>query len=96
MPPGTLLVSFFGAEGVGVGELGAMGVVEAVVDGKKGSEKGWVAPGVEEEIAAGAGPLAAGVVDEGGVDGAAFLVAGTVATVRWEMRDGCEVVVEMD
>ncbi len=41
VPPGTLLVSFFGAAGSGVGEDGAVGGVETdIVEGKKGSENG--------------------------------------------------------
>lgn len=90
LPPGQELVSFWGAEGVGLGEEGALGwVVAVVVEGKKGSEKGWDLPGVEDVVAAGG--VLGDVVDCGGVDGAAFLVDGTVATVRMTVLDGTSV-----
>ena len=89
VPPGTLDVSFMGAETVGVGLEGAMGVEEVlVVGGKKGSEKGWVAPGVEELIALGE-EVPAVVVEGGGVAGAAFGVEGTVAMVRMDVCGVC-------
>lgn len=56
-------------------------VLAVVVEGKKGSEKGWTFPGLEEEVA-GEGLVSVFVVGWGGVDGAAFGVDGTVATVR--------------
>jgi len=83
VPPGVMLESFMGAEGLGRGEPGEMGrVVVAVEEGKKDSLKGWLAIGVEEERAGGAGFGLPGLVEGGGVDGAAFLVCGTVAIVR--------------
>jgi len=89
VPPGTEDVSLSGAAAEGVGLEGAIGVVETEdVDGKNGSEKGWVAPGVEELMALGE-EVPSVVVEGGGVAGAAFFVAGTVATVRREMRGVC-------
>lgn len=89
MPPGTEDVSLRGAAATGAGLEGAVGGVETEdVAGKNGSEKGWVAPGVEELIALG-DEVPSVVVEGGGVAGAAFLVAGTVATVRREMRGVC-------
>lgn len=51
------------------------------VEGKKGSEKGWDLPGVEEDVA-GEGSVSVFVVDLGGIDGAALDVEGTVAIDR--------------
>ncbi|MBA7495350.1 hypothetical protein ES702_05932 [subsurface metagenome] len=72
---------------------GAAGLVFAVtVEGKNASEKGWVVPGVAEEVV-GEGLVSVFVVDGGGVDGAAFGVEGTVATVRmdrWRVLEGWE------
>lgn len=61
---------------------GVKGAVFAdVVEGKKGSEKGWTFPGLAEEVA-GDGLVSVFVVGWGGFDGAALGVDRTVATVR--------------
>lgn len=51
-------------------------MVEVPAEGKKGSEKGWLSPGVCEDVAAGG--VDAEVVGLGGVDGAELGVAGAV------------------
>lgn len=81
------LVRFIGADTEGfVAEAGV--VFTFVVEGKNGSEKGCELPATAPDAASGVFDDA---VDAAGDVGAAFLVAGAVATVRNEMRDGCVV-----
>lgn len=57
-----------------------------VVEGKNGSEKGCVFPATAAEVWS---AVFEDAVDAGGDFGAALLLAGTVATVRKEIRDEC-------
>ena len=81
------LVRFTGADTEGfVAEVGV--VFTFVVEGKNGSEKGCGLPATAPDAASGVFDDA---VDAGGDVSAALFVAGAVATVRTELRDGYSV-----
>lgn len=84
VPPATELLNFIGAETDGL-EGDAGGDFTPAVDGKNGSEKGCDAPATPAEACSGVFDDA---VDGDGTVGAAFLVAGAVATLRIHVRDG--------